>query len=308
VVALEALAAQLAVAVENARLHTVVQENVADLESSVEKRTAELQQRVAEVEQLNYGMFNLLADLQAANERVTRTAQKLEEINVELESFAYSISHDLRAPLRHINGFITMLEKRESGRLDEKSVHYVQVIRDSATRMGQLIDDLLTFSRTGRQDLFTKIVDMGKIVAGVRQEIGGDLQDREIIWEIEPLPSVVADTALLRQVWVNLLENAVKYTATRSQATIKIGTLPSNTEGEITFFIRDNGVGFDSRYIDKLFGVFQRLHREDDFEGTGIGLAIVRRIISRHNGRVWAEGELDKGAVFYFTLPKVKSE
>jgi PAS domain S-box-containing protein len=273
------------------------------LETLVAERTAELKQRVAEVEQLNAGMVTLLSDLQAANEHVTRTAQQLEESNVELESFAYSVSHDLRAPLRHISGFVTMLQKKERDKLDEKSTHYLQVITEAATRMGQLIDDLLNFSRTSRQALVTHPVDVNKLVAEARQELASDVKNRDIVWEIETLPTVTADFALLRQVWVNLLENAIKYTAPRLQAHIKIGVLPSSEDNEITFFICDNGVGFDEKYIDKLFGVFQRLHRDEYFAGTGIGLATVRRIVHRHNGRTWAEGKIGKGATFYFTLP-----
>ncbi len=273
------------------------------LETLVAERTAELQQRVAEVERLNAGMVNLLADLQAANEKVTQTAHRLEESNAELESFAYSVSHDLRAPLRHISGFVNMLQKRESGRLDEKSAHFLQVIAQATTRMGQLIDDLLSFSRTGRQELFTQPVDVNKLVSEARQELALVTENRNIAWKIDTLPTVTADAALLRQVWANLLENAIKYTAPREEAHIEIGVLPPDENDEITFFVRDNGVGFDDRYVDKLFGVFQRLHRDDEFDGTGIGLATVRRIISRHNGRAWAEGKVGEGATFYFTLP-----
>ena len=274
------------------------------LEALVVERTAELQQRVAEVEQLNNGMLNLLTDLQLANDHISRTAQQLEETNAELESFAYSVSHDLRAPLRHISGFVTMLQKRESGQLDEKSTHYLQVITKATVKMGQLIDDLLTFSRTGRQDLFTKPVDVNKLVAEARQVLKTDIEGRDIIWEVATLPTVTADPALLRQVWANLLENAIKYTSLRTQARIEIGAFSSEENDEVVFFIRDNGVGFDERYVGKLFGVFQRLHRDDEYEGTGIGLATVRRIIHKHNGRTWAEAEVDKGATFYFTIPE----
>ncbi|KAA3661771.1 MAG: PAS domain S-box protein, partial [Chloroflexi bacterium] len=273
------------------------------LERLVTDRTRELEKRVTDFEQLNNGMLNLLMDLQLASEQVSRTAKQLEETNEELESFAYSVSHDLRAPLRHISGFVTMLQKREGERLDEKSTHYLQVINGAALRMGQLIDDLLTFSRTSRKDLFTQPVDVNNLVAEAQRELSADIENRTIIWQKETLPMITADPSLLRQVWTNLIENAVKYTSHCEEARIEIGAFPPDENNETTFFVRDNGVGFDAKYIDKLFGVFQRLHRDDEFEGTGIGLAIVRRIIHRHNGRTWAEGELDKGATFYFTIP-----
>ncbi|MCP4421428.1 MAG: PAS domain S-box protein [Chloroflexi bacterium] len=302
----EQAAGQIALAIARAKLLEETQHHAAELEKRVAERTAELKQRVTEVEKLNSGMLNLLTDLRGANENVTRTAQQLEESNIELESFAYSVSHDLRAPLRHISGFVVLLQKRESGRLDEKSTQYLQVITEAAVRMGQLIDDLLVFSRTGRQALITKPVDVNKLVAEAQRELVSAIGNREIIWEIETLPTVTADPALLRQVWANLLENAIKYTIPRTQAHIKIGALSSTKDNEITFFVRDNGIGFDEKYIEKLFGVFQRLHRDKRFEGTGIGLATVRRIVYRHNGRTWAEGKVDKGATFYFTLPKDK--
>ena len=270
------------------------------LEALVNERTTELEKRVSGVEQLNNGMLNLLMDLQLASEHVSRTALQLEETNAELESFAYSVSHDLRAPLRHISGFVSMLQNREGERLDEKSTHYLQVINGAALRMGQLIDDLLTFSRTSRKDLFTRPVDVNKLVADVQRELVADIKNRKIIWQIATLPTVTADPSLFRQVWINLIDNALKYTSLCPEAHIEIGTFPHDENNEITFYVRDNGVGFNAKYIDKLFGVFQRLHRDDEFEGTGIGLATVRRIIHRHNGRTWAEGEIDNGATLEF--------
>ncbi len=276
------------------------------LETLVAERTAELQQRVAEVETLNNEMLNLLTDLQNANKQISLTAQQLKSSNDELESFAYSVSHDLRAPLRHINGFVSMLKKRERERLDEKSTHYLDVISSAADKMGHLIDDLLAFSRTGRQSLVTQPVDVYRLVTLLKQEAMAEVTDRNIVWDIEPLPTVTADANMLRLVWVNLLENAVKYSAPRQEAHIQIGVAPSERDDEITFFVQDNGVGFDERYVDKLFGVFQRLHRDNEFEGIGIGLATVRRIIHRHNGRTWAKGKIDEGATFYFTLPHTR--
>ena len=235
---------------------------------------------------------------------IERTAQ-LEEANKELESFSYSVSHDLRAPLRHVNGFVQLLLKREGERLDATSARYLCVIADSAGKMGQLIDDLLAFSRTSRAEMKTTRVDLATMVKEVRRELAPTAQDRHILWQVDHLPMVEADPNLLRIALVNLLANAVKYTAPRAEARIEVGATPGGN-GEVTVFVRDNGVGFDMRYAHKLFGVFQRLHREDEFPGTGIGLATVRRIINRHGGRVWAEGRPDAGASFYFTLKKAE--
>jgi signal transduction histidine kinase len=273
-----------------------------ELEQRVTERTAELQTRVTEVETLNQTMTNLLEDLQTANQRISATAQQLEEANAELESFSYSVSHDLRAPLRHIDGFLSLLAECEKGRLDAVSTRYMHHIADSVEKMGQLIDSLLAFSRMGRAEMQTQPVEPNPLVKAVQQDLGPDMKNRNIAWKIGSLPTVEADPKLLRVVWTNLLSNAIKYTLPRSEACIEIGTIPGKTDNDVTIFVRDNGVGFDPQYTHKLFGVFQRLHREDEFEGVGIGLATVRRIIHRHGGQVWAEGELDKGATFYFTL------
>ena len=235
-----------------------------------------------------------------------RTAQ-LEASNKELEAFAYSVSHDLRAPLRHIAGFVDLLRKHEEGQLDATSSHYLETIAQSTERMGQLIGDLLTLSRAGRAEMQTRRVALNEMIHKVRRELAPEEEGRCITWEIGPLPAVEADPVLLRQVWANLLSNAVKFTAKQEKARIEIGTLPIDTEnGYVTLFVRDNGVGFDPQYAHKLFGVFQRLHREEEFEGTGVGLATVRRIVERHGGRVWAEGTPDHGATFYFTLRQAK--
>jgi signal transduction histidine kinase len=233
--------------------------------------------------------------------RVQQRTIELQEINQELESFTYSVSHDLRAPLRHIAGFATMLEDRVGNTLDERSRKYLSTISAAAGRMGRLIDDLLAFSRMGRTSLSPRSVDLSRLVQEARSDLAPDTAGRQIEWVVNPLPTVHADPALLRPVLVNLLSNAMKYSAGRSPARIEIGAATQN--GEAVVFVRDNGVGFDMRYVNKLFGVFQRLHRADEFEGTGIGLANVRRIIARHGGRTWAEGEVDRGATFYFSLP-----
>ena len=231
-----------------------------------------------------------------------RTAQ-LEASNKELEAFSYSVSHDLRAPLRHIAGFVQLLRQREGERWDATSLHYLDTITKSADRMGLLIDDLLAFSRTGRTEMQVRQVELDKLVREVQQELIADVENRPITWKTAPLPSVQGDPILLRQVWINLLSNAIKFTAQQPEACIEIGTLPSGAKsGYVTLFVRDNGAGFDPQYAHKLFGVFQRLHREEDFEGTGIGLATVRRIVERHGGQVWAESELGHGTTFYLTL------
>jgi light-regulated signal transduction histidine kinase (bacteriophytochrome) len=231
-----------------------------------------------------------------------RQGELLQAANKELEAFSYSVSHDLRAPLRHIDGYAALLSKTAGEALNEKARRYLQTISDSAKQMGQLIDDLLVFSRMGRQEMLHSTVNLNQLIKTVIHDLRLDLQGTTISWTIGSLPEVPGDPAMLRQVFMNLLSNAVKFTASRPKPRIEIGTT-RNTHGEATIFVRDNGVGFDMQYVNKLFGVFQRLHRNDEFEGTGIGLANVRRIIHRHGGRTWAEGAVDQGATFYLSLP-----
>jgi len=234
--------------------------------------------------------------------RVRERTAELESANKELEAFSYSVSHDLRAPLRHIDGFAGLLAKSAGPTLSETDKRYLDLIANSVSQMGHLIDDLLDFSRMGRAEMRRTQVNLQDLLEQVIQELQPETEGRNIVWKKGPLPSVQADPSLLRQVLSNLLFNAIKYTRPRDPAEIEIG---GRIEGEETVvFIRDNGVGFDMEYVDQLFGVFQRLHRKEDFEGTGIGLANVRRIIARHGGRTWAEGKVDEGAVFYFSLPR----
>lgn len=227
---------------------------------------------------------------------------QVETANKELEAFSYSVSHDLRAPLRHVTGFVELLNKRDQRALDEKSRHYLKVISDAAVKMGVLIDDLLAFSRMGRAEMLKTRVDLTALVREVIDELGQD-EGREIVWEIDPLPAIEGDASMLRLAYVNLIANALKFTRDQPQTIIEVGAV-TDYPGEIHCFVRDNGAGFDMRYAKKLFGLFQRLHDPEQFEGTGVGLANVQRIVRRHGGRVWAEGKVGGGATFWFSLPK----
>lgn len=253
-------------------------------------------------------LFNDITAARESEERVARlNAQlqartvELEAVNRELESFSYSVSHDLRAPLRHVQGYVGMLAHEMPTGLTEKAKRYLDTITAAGTRMGQLIDDLLEFSRMGRVEIRQASVDLNALVLEVRQGLESMTRDRDIRWTIASLPRVHGDVAMLRQVFANLLGNAVKYTRGRQLAEIEIGGAGEET-GRLVIYVRDNGAGFDMKYVDKLFTVFQRLHGADEFEGTGVGLASVRRIITRHGGRTWAEGRVGAGATFYFTL------
>jgi PAS domain S-box-containing protein len=242
-------------------------------------------------------------EIRALNAELAKWSAELQAANNELEAFAYSVSHDLRAPLRHMAGFAELLQKRASSVLDDKSRRYMSMILESAKRMGDLIDDLLSFSRMGRLETQMTLVDLDQLVKEVVGEVRQETDGREIVWRIDSLPTCYGDRSMLRIVLVNLISNAIKFTRQRAQAEIEIGRA-KGSEDEAVVFVRDNGAGFDMKYVDKLFGVFQRLHHADAFEGTGIGLATVQRIIHRHGGNVRAEGAVDQGATFYFSVPK----
>ena len=246
-------------------------------------------------------------EIQGLNQELAKRSAELESINKELEAFAYSVSHDLRAPLRHMAGYTELLQERASSVVDEKSNHYMAMILDSAKRMGNLIDDLLAFSRIGRAETQKTRFNLTQLVKEAVSEVREGTEGRNIAWKIGTLPDFYGDRSMLRLVLVNLLSNAIKFTRTRPQAEIEIGSANGNGD-ELIVFVRDNGVGFDMKYVNKLFGVFQRLHQAHEFEGTGIGLATVQRIIHRHGGKVWAEGVVDSGATFYFSAPRPEGQ
>ena len=236
-------------------------------------------------------------------QRVGERTLQLQTANEELEAFSYSVSHDLRAPLRHVLGFMGLLQQEAGPSLSEKSLLQLKKIFQAVKQMRNLIDDLLAFSHISRSEMNKTAVDLNGLVQETLTDFQADIKGRNIAWNIHPLPMVQGDRALLRLALVNLISNAVKFTGARAEAEIEIGCVP-NDKGETVVFIRDNGAGFDPLYADKLFGVFQRLHSQDEFEGTGIGLANVQRIIHRHGGRIWAKGIVQGGATFYFSIPK----
>ena len=306
------------------KLYKLLDEQRENTEDLVIERTKKLKEESNKLEESRGALISLLEDvnetrldLERANKQLEDEIQErqlketearhfseqLKTINAELETFSYSVSHDLRAPLRHMSGFIGLLQKHAFESLDDKSRKYISIVHESSEKMGILIDNLLTFSRTGRAEIKKIKLDVNLMVKQVINELKPDIKEREVNWVIAKVPGVYADKILFQQVLVNLFSNALKFSRTRKQAIIEFGSLSENKNKKV-FFIRDNGVGFNPKYKDKLFGVFQRLHRNDEFGGTGIGLANVRRIITRHGGQIWAESKVGKGATFYFSLPK----
>ena len=288
--------------------HDMIQRTVDGVERHVVLNARRLQQRDTDAPALLLTVSDVTAralseqKVNELNRQLEGKVTQISDVNRELEAFSYSVSHDLRAPLRHIAGFARKLEQDLGDQIDEKAAHYIEVISGSAQRMALLIDDLLVFSRLGRGALRLQAVDMQSLVDEARALAEAGLEDRRIVWNIAPLPMVIGDENMLRTVWQNLLGNAVKYTGYCEVARIDV-SVKQGRNGDFEFTVVDNGAGFDMQYADKLFGVFQRLHRASEFPGNGIGLANVRRIVTRHGGRVWAEAELGRGAHFHFSLP-----
>lgn len=264
------------------------------LEDMAERRTA--------FEQTLPAFMNILEDIEIGREEVEDSKILLEQVNSELETFSYSVSHDLQAPLRAINGFSQALMEDHATTLNPEGQRFIGLIQKNSRLMGQLIQDLLLFSRLGRKKVSFTEINIEKLILEVFEELKSQTPTRKIELKLGSLPNAVGDSSMFRQVFVNLLSNAIKYTKNREVALIEVGYREEANKG--CYYVKDNGAGFDMRYVDKLFGVFQRLHTADEFEGTGIGLALVKQIITRHKGKVWAEGAVDQGACFYFSIPE----
>lgn len=270
---------------------------VADANRQLESVNRELEKEVAARARAEVEIRQLNNELE---QRVTQRTAELEVANRELEAFTYSVAHDLRAPLRHVDGFSKLLQEEHNQELSADAQDYVSTIRESVLQMGELIDDLLNLARIGRKELNVQVTGLGSLVQRVVDDLRQANPNRDIEWRIQALPFVECDPALIKQVFVNLLSNAVKFTRPRSPAVIEVGAC--RQDDHTLIYVKDNGVGFSMKYVDKLFGVFQRLHRAEDFEGTGVGLATVQRIVQKHGGRISAQGELDRGATFRFSI------
>ncbi len=272
-----------------------------ELQKKLDKALRTIQSLQGELRETNQGVIALNLELEQRVEEKERAEEALQDANKELEAFSYSVSHDLRAPLRAIDGFANILLEEYNDVLDDEGKRLIGIIMKNVNSMGQLIDDLLAFSRLSRQQMQRLVIDVRPLVQEVVDNLMQSENNRNIEWKIDALPPVIGDRSMIRQVYANLLSNAIKFTRKRDIARIEVGA--RKCDEEIVYFVRDNGAGFDMQYQEKLFVVFQRLHSEKDFEGTGVGMANVRRIVHRHGGRIWAEGKVGEGATFYFTIP-----
>ncbi len=285
---------------------SMLQNELTEMNKGVTALNMELEEHIDELGRVNAELHEEITKRIQAEEEIQKYTAKLENANKELETFAYSVSHDLRTPLRAIDGFSRILLEDYPDKLDDEGKRVLSVICENTKRMGRLIDDILSFSRMGRIEMSVAEIDMEQLARSVVNELTPTVQNRDVNIQIDSLPSARGDKAMFREVFINLIANAIKFTRPRTIAHIEMGGRSKNNEN--VYFVRDNGVGFDMNYQNKLFGVFQRLHGQDEFEGTGIGLAIVKQVVDRHGGRVWAEGKVDKGATIYFTLPIKKEE
>jgi signal transduction histidine kinase/ABC-type amino acid transport substrate-binding protein len=272
-----------------------------DLEAIVAERTSELEEKVQKLRKSELAMLYMVEDLNKMTAEIKSDQLKLEAINKELEAFSYSVSHDLRAPLRAIDGFAGILQEDYAGIIDDEGKRILGVIINNTMKMSTLIDDLLSFSRISRQEIKFSGIDMEALVTGILHELKNETNRNNISIQLHDLLPAYGDASMMQQVWLNLISNALKFTSKKAKQKIEIGS--NSKDGENIYYVKDNGAGFDMQYAGKLFGVFQRLHAEKDFEGTGVGLAIVKRIIIRLDGRVWAQGEINKGSTFYFAIP-----
>lgn len=276
--------------------HLIQQATLNLLDDMYEKRIT--------LEETQHAVMNILEDIEEERKRTEESKKLLELANKELEAFSYSVSHDLQAPLRAINGFAQAVLEDYAPKIDPEGQHYLKLLQENSHFMGQLIRDLLSFSRLGRQQIGITKINMEQLAKTVFEEAKAEIPDRIIHFKLNCLPEASGDAAMIRQIFVNLFSNALKFTRLRKETFIEVGYCLEQNEG--CYYVKDNGVGFDMRYIDKLFGVFQRLHTTEEFEGTGIGLALIKRIVARHGGKVFAKGAINEGACFYFSLPEGK--
>lgn len=311
------MSAQIGIAIQNANLYQQLQKELAErkhfekrlsklneeLEARVAERTQAMEEQLEKLHKSQKAMLYMVEDLNEMTEELKRERQKLEAINRELESFSYSVSHDLRAPLRAIDGFSKILEEDYAQSLDEEGKRLLNVVRTNSQKMDQLIIDLLALSRVTRGQLKLVDISMNPIISNVYKDIFEPINTGIVELNVKPLPPTKADPTLIKQVWQNLIGNAIKYCKPDVTITIEIGGWVK--DDMCHYYIKDNGIGFDPKYATKIFETFQRLHRPNEFEGTGIGLSVVQRIVHRHGGTVWAESEVGQGATFWFTLPYI---